>query len=100
MRRSTFTVDAESVQGNAGASVTFRPMTVGEMREYRTNDKITDSDELKARVIAWSGIVDDDEHEMPCPADQPDIVDALYLHEQRALMRLLFAGPDVPQPKN
>lgn len=98
-RRSEFTVDAESVQGNAGTTVTFRALKVGEMHVYRTTDR-TDRDVLKAQILGWVGIIDDDEKPLPSPADQPDIVDELYMHEQQAMVRLLFQGPDGDSAKN
>ena len=99
MRRSTFTVDAEVVQGNAGATATFRCMTVGAMQEYRTTP-MTDTDVLCAHLVDWSGIVDDDGQTLPNLTDEPGVIAALYLHEQQALIRLLFEGPDGPNAKN
>lgn len=99
MRRSTFVADAESVQGNAGATVTFRAVTVGEFAEYRETS-MTDREMIAAHVVGWKGIEDDDGHQMPSPADEPDIVGKLYLNELQALARLLFAGPPPIPPKN
>jgi hypothetical protein len=99
-RRNRFTVDAESVQGNAGATVTFRCITMGEVQEFNDVDEVTDRVMLQRHILSWSGIVDDDDHEMPNPTDEPDILGALYVHEQRALVRLLWAGPDGPDAKN
>lgn len=93
-RRSTFTVDAESVQRNPGATVTFRAITVGEYREYRTNPDVTDRDLVREHVVSWSGIVDDNDHPLPNPADEPDVLDQLYMHEQGQLAILLVQGPD------
>ena len=98
-RRNQFVVDAESVQGNEGATVTFHCMKVREMNEYRTTDQ-TDEDVLRDHVVTWSGIVDDDGHELPSPKDEPGAIGELYLHEQRALVRLLFQGPDGENAKN
>ena len=101
MRRGNqFTVDAESVQGNAGATVTFKALTVGEWKEYRSSDAVTDFSLVESHVVAWSGIVDDEGHELPDPADEPEVINALYLHEQQALARLLWQGPDGASAKN
>jgi len=98
-RGSQFTVDAESVQGIPGATVTFRALTVGEWREYRTTE-LTDVDLIRAHLLTWTGIVDDDDNELPSPADEPEVLDALYLHEQQALARLLWQGPMGDSAKN
>jgi len=87
------------VQGNAGATVTFRALTVGEWREYRTTD-LTDVDLVRAHLLGWAGIVDDDGNELPDPVDEPEVLDALYLHEQQALARLLWQGPLGDSAKN
>ncbi len=99
-RRSQFTVSAESVQGNEGATVTFSCLKVREVREYREQDDLDDREMLKRHVIKWSGIVDDSGNELPSPRDEPDILGELYVHEQRALTRLMWAGPDGPEAKN
>jgi len=99
MRRNQFTVDAESVQGVAGAEVTFKALKVREVREYRSTD-MTDQELLARHVVAWSGIVDDDLNELPSPADEPGILGELYVHEQLELARLLFQGPDGENAKN
>jgi len=99
MRRSTFTVDASSVQGNEGAEVTFRALKVREVREYRET-AMTDADLLREHVTAWTGIVDDSGKPLPSPADDPDVLGELYVHEQLALARLLFSGPDGDSVKN
>ena len=49
-RRSQFTVDAETIQGNEGATVTFKALRVREMREYRATE-MTDRDLLEAHVL-------------------------------------------------
>ena len=69
-RRKTFTVDAESVQGNEGAEVTFRALKVRELREYRET-AMTDTELLQGHITAWSGIVDDNGKDLPSPADDP-----------------------------
>lgn len=96
-RRTTFQVDAATVQGNAGATVTFRCLLVGEYWEYRNTDGTSDTDMLKAHLVSWAGIVDDEGHELP---GTPEMVDRLYMHEQRALMALFWAGPEGPSSKN
>lgn len=99
MRRNQFTVDAESVQGNADAKVTFKALKVGQHREYLTT-KMTDLELLKAHLLGWAGIVGDDEKPLPSPEDQPDILDELYLQEVVSFVKLLFKGPDEDGPKN
>ena len=94
MRRSTFTVDAKSVQGNESATVTFRTITVGAYHRYRNDPDISDRDLVRDHVVKWDGIVDDDDRPLPNPADEPEVLDALYLHEQGALAILLVQGPD------
>jgi len=97
-RRSTFEANAESVQGNAGATVTFRAVTVDEFKEYRETS-MTDREMIASHVVAWKGIVDDNDQALPSPADEPGIVGALYLFELRALAQLLFTGaPPIPVP--
>jgi hypothetical protein len=95
MRRNQFLVSAESVQGNAEAAVTFRCIRVREMREWRDDPAQNDTTLLQEHLVAWDGIVDDDGE--PIPVDN---VGELYLHEQRALVTLLFGGPDGPNAKN
>ena len=95
-RRSTFIADAESVQGNKGATVTFKAITLDEWDEYVTTPK-TDRELLTERVVAWKGIVDDDDFELPSPADDQAIIGKLYTAEKDALMRLLYSGaPAIP----
>jgi hypothetical protein len=99
MRRATFTVDARTVQGNEDATVTFKALKVREVREYRESD-MTDADLLREHVLSWSGIVDDDGHPLPDPTDEPGVLGELYVHEQAAIARLLFLGPDGADAKN
>ena len=99
-RRSTFTVDAESVQGNAGATVTFRRLTMGKRDQYINEPGYGDAEFLSEHIVDWSGIVDDDGHELPSPRDEPGLVTELYIEEARELVRLLFEGPDRNLPKN
>lgn len=98
-RRNRFDVDAESVQGIAGAKATFTCITVGEWQRYR-DSPMTDTELLQAHLVGWSGFVDDDDNDLPSPTDEPEVVNALYLHEQRALVRLMWLGPDGPESKN
>ena len=100
MRQSTFTVDAEKVQGNEGATVTFRCLTVRAYREYRASPDIRDYDLVEAHIVSWTGIVGDDGKELPNPKDEPEIVNKLFLHEQGALAILLVQGPDGESAKN
>jgi hypothetical protein len=99
-RRTQFTVDAESVQGNAGATATFECITVGERREYLTSDDINDIDMIRDHLVAWSGIVDNDGNELPDPQHEPGVIDALFMSEMRALSRLMWQGPDGDSAKN
>ena len=98
-RRTTFTVDAESVQGIAGAEVTFTALKVRELREYRETT-MTDAELLALKVASWSGFVDDAGKALPSPEDDPDVLCELYIHEQAALLRLLFQGPFGADVKN
>ena len=93
-RRNTFTVNAQSVQGNVGATVTFLMLTVGEWKAYGVDPEVNDHTLIRAHIVDWSGIVDDQDRPLPNPADEPDVLDELYMPEQRALSRLLFQGPD------
>ena len=95
MRRNQFTVDAESVQGIEGATVTFRCLKVREVQEWRDDPAQDDETLLRDHLVAWEGFVDEDGEPLP-DAD----VGELYLHEQRALILLLFQGPDGPNAKN
>jgi len=99
-RRSTFTVKAESIQGNPGAEVTFRALTIREHREWRESEQSTDFDLLSSHIVSWRGFVDDDGNEMPSPEDEPGILADLYYHEQAELLRLFFQGPDGASAKN
>jgi len=99
MRRNQFVVSAESVQGEAKAEVTFKALKVREVGEYRSTG-MTDRDLLREHVLSWKGIVDDAGHALPSPADEPEILGELYIHEQQELARLLFQGPDGENAKN
>jgi len=92
-RRNQFRVDAESVQGNAGAWVEFKALKIREWREWSEDPATTDIDLLTDHLVAWGGFVDDDDNELPSPADEPEVVSELYFHEQRALIGLLLQGP-------
>jgi hypothetical protein len=98
-RRNSFTVDAEEVQGEQGAEITFRSLEVGTWAEYRETT-MTDRELLQRQVISWSGIVDATGKPFPSPDDDPSVLDRLYLHEQAAIARLLFQGPDGTSAKN
>lgn len=91
-RRNQFTVDAESVQGNAGAEVTFKAIKVREWEAYRTDPSMGLPDLLGTHVIDWSGFTDDDGHALPSPKDEPSITAELYFHEMRELQRLLIGS--------
>lgn len=100
MRRNQFTVNAESVQGNAGATVTFRCVRVREMNAWRDDPEQNDSTMLQTHVVDWGGFEDDDGTALPSPAAYPEVLGELLLHEQRALVEMLLRGPDGPQAKN
>jgi hypothetical protein len=99
-RRSQFTVDAQSVQGNAGATATFRTLTVGEYQNYLDDPDYRDRHLVKKHLVAWSGIVGNDDVPLPDPTDDPDAMNALYLHEVGALAILLVQGPLGASAKN
>ena len=99
-RRSTFTVDAASVQGNEGATVTFRSITIDERQEYLDRPDVNDITMLRAHLAAWSGFVDDDGKPLPDPSTEPGAVGALYMEEMRELFRLMWRGPLGDEPKN
>lgn len=99
MRRNQFTIDAESVQGNAGAEVTFKGLLVEEVHEYRTTS-MTDAEILQTHILGWKGIVDDKDKALPSPVDEPGILSKLYIHEVQRLARLLWDGPDGENAKN
>jgi hypothetical protein len=99
-RRNQFTVDAESVQGNAGATVTFRRITVGQRKRYLEDKDYNDPEIVGDHIADWSGIEDDEGHEIPSPKDEPGVVATLYVGELRELVILLFAGPGGDQVKN
>ena len=100
-RRDTqFTVNAESVQGNEGATATFQHITVGERLEYLADDEINDFIMVRRHLLSWSGIVDNDDRELPDPKDEPGVFDALYLPEMRALALIMWRGPDEADSKN
>ena len=100
MRRTSFVVSAESVQGNTGAEVTFRKFTVGERDRYINDPEYGDLAFLNAHILDWVGIVDDDGNEIPSPKDEPGVTAALYMDEASELLRLLFAGPGGEHAKN
>ena len=99
-RRNQFTVDAESVQGNEGAKVTFKLITLGTRDRYLNDPEYTDLDLLSEHILDWEGIEDDDGHVMPSPKDEPGLVATLYLDEVNELVRLLFQGQRKESPKN
>lgn len=99
MRKSTFTVNAEAVQGNPDATVTFRRITVAEVEDARAG-VLRDTDLLREHLVSWEGFEDDDGNPLPQPSDDPDVLGLLYVQEQTALVRLLFIGPDEADPKN
>jgi hypothetical protein len=99
-RRTQFTVDAESVQGNAGATITFSCITIGERKAYLSDPDLDNIDMIRLHTLSWSGIVDNDGNELPDPKDEPDAIDALFMVEMRAINRLMWQGPDGDSAKN
>lgn len=93
-RKKQFTVDASSVQGNKGATATFRCVKRGKWKAYMSEADVNDVVMIDDHLVDWHGFTNDDGHELPSPKDEPDIVDELYMHEQRLLARLLWQGPD------
>ena len=61
---------------------------------------IKNHDLIADHVISWSGILGDNGKELPSPADDPEVLGELYLHEKNELIRLLFQGPDGVDAKN
>ena len=98
-RGKQFTVDAESVQGNAGATVTFRALKVRTQKAIIAGD-VKDPELLAAQIVGWTGIVGDNGESLLSPTDDPSVLDELYIHEQTALVRLLLRGPLEDTEKN
>jgi urate oxidase len=97
MRRNQFTVDAESVQGNAGASVTFNKLLVGEYDEwFDPTSGATDLSVLRSHLVSWEGFEDDNGNALPNPPD----ISSLYLDETKELCKLLLRGPSELSGKN
>lgn len=92
-RRNRFKVDAESVQGNAGAWAEFKAIKLREWREWLEDPETSDPDLLKDYLVAWGGIVDENDVELPSPKDEPGIISELYTFEIAALGALLLRGP-------
>ena len=99
-RNAAFTVDAQQVQGNPGATVTFRAVTVGERREYLDSPDVDNVVMLQRHVVSWTGIVGNDDRELPNPADEPQAINALFMHEMNEMHRLLWLGPNGEPSKN
>jgi len=99
-RRNQFTVSAESVQGNEGATVTFKLITVGTRDRWIHDADYTDLDLLSDHLLDWHGIEDDEGHLMPSPKDEPGLTAALYIDEVSALIQLLLQGQRKDNSKN
>ena len=97
-QRIQFTVDAVSVQGIEGATVTFRSITVATF-EACSRGQIRDAELVRDHVVAWTGFVDDDDNPLPDPGDE-GVVGQLYRHELAELVRLLLEGPTGESAKN
>jgi hypothetical protein len=92
-RRNQFKVDAESVQGNAGAWALFKALKIKEWRSWSKDPDSTDADLLEKYLIDWGGFEDDDGNALPSPKDEQGVTGELYFHEQKALIALLIQGP-------
>lgn len=95
-RRDTFTVDAESVQGIAGATVTFKRIKRHEFVAWRDDPTQGDGEILETHLVDWSGIVDGDGNELPSPKDEPGVFGELFQDELPLLSTLLIQGPNGP----
>ena len=89
-----------SVQGNEGAAVTFRKITIAQRDKYLSDPDYGDAQIVGDHIADWSGIVDDDGNEIPSPKDEPGVTATLYLDEMRALALLFWQGPEGPNAKN
>ena len=98
-RRSQFTVDAQAVQGNEGARVTFKALKMRQVKAYR-EENVGDRDMLQAHILGWVGIVDDAGNPLPNPAEDPEALGELYVQEHQALVRVFLQGPDGAEAKN
>jgi hypothetical protein len=99
-RRNQFVVNAESVQGNAGAEITFKLITLGTRDQYFRDPDYGDIDLLNDHILDWRGIVDDDGNEIPSPKDEPGVQASLYMSEVSEIIALLFDGQRQDLPKN
>ena len=92
MRIKTFTVDASEVFGD-GARVTFKAIKRGTWREYLKTASFGDDKLVADHLVGWEGVKDDEGNDLPNPTDEPEVLNALYLHEIQKLARLLVRGP-------
>jgi hypothetical protein len=99
-RRNQFTVGAESVQGNANSSVTFKGLKIKVYRAYVQDPKQDDESLLLDHIVSWNNIYGDDDKPLPSPADDPQSLGELYMYEKTALIRLLIQGPIEDTLKN
>ena len=95
-RVDSFTFNAESVQGVEGATITSKSVLRGDWKLYATDAEHGDGWYVELHVISWKGIVDSNGNELPSPADEPGILDALYMHETGEIARLISQGPNGP----
>lgn len=93
MRIKTFTVDASEVLGE-GAHVTFKAIKRGVWRDYLSRATFGDDALVTEHLVSWENVKDDEGNALPDPQDQPDVLDALYMHEIGGLARLLAQGPN------
>ena len=103
--KTTFTVDASSIQDEKGATITFRSMRRKTWRAWLRESgddgtSLSNDDIVKMHVVKWKGILDDSGKELPSPSEAVDVLDELYMHEIAEMCRLLAAGPDGDKVKN
>lgn len=95
-RINTFTVDAQSVQGIEGATITFRRMKRREWLAWRKNEDTTDDDLVDSHVVEWTGFVDENGNDLPSLKDEPEALGEVFFDETRKIVTLLIQGPDGP----
>lgn len=98
-RRSVVTHKSDEVQGE-GSFVVTTAVKVKEIRQIRKHAKDTDFDEfeggialLAKHVIKWNW-VDDEGKPLPCPKDDPKVIDELTNEESEFLVGLLMGGKE------
>lgn len=95
-RIHTFRIDANSVQGVEGATITSKAVLRSDWKLYGESDEHGDEWFILKHVTSWSGILDANGKELPSPKDEPGALDNLYMHESGRIARLIAQGPDGP----